>query len=436
MRLLIKRIKCFRNSGRRYLIPGVDLLSGRAGLSLLLLPGLFFFLEYVSFAQNVNTSEKNENYYVAAYIWPSCHDEEMSRDALWGEGIGEWEIIKQGNPRFEGHYQPRVPLWGYTMDDDPLAWERKINAATDHGVNVFIFDWYWYDGKPFLEEAVDEGFLKARNNDKMNFYLMWANHDVPGNMWNHYRYKTDSLLWQGEVDWANYKIIVERVIKQYFTKPNYFKINNEPVFSIYSITDLVQSFNGIQETKKALDYFRSEVKKAGFPGLHIQMIGRVNNGNPALLYGKYAEGKNINGIVKDLNINSITMYNWNSPGKLEDYIKYGEGAISLRNKWDSILTVPFFPCISVGWDNTPRYPNLGKESVIHINNSPESFAAYLQKTRDYVKRHPEQSKIIIINAWNEWVEGSYLEPDMRWGYGYLNAVQEVMSGKYDKYAGD
>jgi len=224
----------------------------KINVGILLILFLLFLSGFDTSPQKDSIGTENNDYSVAAYVWPSCHDEEMSRKALWGKGIGEWEIIKQGNPHFEGHFQPRVPLWGYKMDDDPKAWEQKISAATDHGVNIFIFDWYWYDGKPFLEETVDEGFLKAGNNDKMKFYLMWANHDVPGNMWNHYRYKTDSLLWQGEVDWTNFKIIVKRVINQYFRRPNYFKIDNEPVFSIYSITDLVQSFNGIQETRKAL----------------------------------------------------------------------------------------------------------------------------------------------------------------------------------------
>lgn len=415
-------------------MPDTDFYFKKAIFSLLCLISLFFFSGYSSLAQKDNELKEVKDYSVAAYVWPSCHDEEMSREALWGEGIGEWEIIKRGNPRFDGHYQPRVPLWGYEMDDDPVAWEKKIDAATNHRVNVFIFDWYWYDGKPFLEETVNDGFLKARNSEKMKFYIMWANHDVPGNMWNHYRYKTDSLLWQGEVDWSNFKIVVGRVINHYFKQPNYFKIDNKPVFSIYSLTDLVQSFNGIEGTKKALNYFREEVKKAGFPGLHLQGIGRVSNSNPILISGKFGEGKGINEIVSDLSLNSITMYNWNSHADTEDYLKYGEGAIVLRNKWDSTLTIPFFPCISVGWDNTPRYPNFGKESVIHINNTPESFAAYLQKTRDYVNKHPEQAKLIIINAWNEWVEGSYLEPDMRWGYGYLEAVKNIMSGKYDQYS--
>jgi len=396
--------------------------------------GVFILLGHTSCIKKEINLPPYKNYNVAAFVWPSCYDDEIGRIILWGEGIGEWEIIKKGVSRFDGHYQPRVPLWGHKMDDDPIAWEQKINAATDHGVNTLIFDWYWYDGKPFLEETLNEGFLGARNHSKMNFYLMWANHDVPGNMWNHYRYKTDSLIWQGKIDWDNYTIIVDRVITKYFKHPNYLKINNEPIFSIYSLPNLLKSFNDLEGVQKALDYFREEVRKAGFPGMHIQLIGRGHNGNPYLPSGKYTQVKSINEIVSLLGINSITTYNWMmGVGINNDYIQWGEDAMSLQNKWDSILTIPYFPNVTIGWDNTPRYPEKGIESVVHFNNSPESFAAYLLKAKEYADAHSEQPPLIIINAWNEWVEGSYLEPDMKWGYGYLEAVKKVMNGKYEKY---
>ncbi len=394
---------------------------------------LFTFVNITpSNAQLIHEPVNKPEYTVAAYVWPSCHDEKMSRDNLWGEGIGEWEIIKKGDPRFEGHYQPRVPLWGYEMDDDPAVMKKMIDAAADHGVNAFIFDWYWYDGKPFLENTVNS-FVAAPNSNKMKFYLMWANHDVPGNMWNHYRYATDSLLWQGRVDWDNFKIIVERVIRQYFKQPNYYTINGEPVFSIFSFTQLTNSFNGLDGTKKALDFFRQEVKKAGFPGLHLQLVGWGSAGEPYLTITKNREGKSINEILSMLGINSMTTYNWTGAGVREDYIAWGENAMRLQNRWDSTLSIPYFPNVSVGWDNTPRYPDAGKSSVVHYNTTPESFAAYLQKAREYVKTHTDQPPLIIINAWNEWVEGSYLEPDMRWGYGYLESVKKVMSGAYDQY---
>lgn len=392
---------------------------------------LLIFTSCIIFTRRDQLAEGE--YYVATYVWPSCHDEQRSRELFWSKEIGEWEIIKTGTPRFEGHYQPRVPLWGYTMDDDPIAWEKKINAATSHGINVFIFDWYWYDGKPFLEETLNSGFLKANNNDKMKFYIMWANHDVAGNMWNHNYYKTDSVVLHGEVDWNNFKLIVNRLINKYFNHPNYFKIDGKPVISIFSLSELIQSFEGINGTKSALEYFREEVRKAGFPDLHIQGIGWWKDGNPDFNLGKNGEGKEINEFVSALDLNSVTMYNWSNPGTLEDYIKYAEGAMTLRNKWDSVLHVPFFPCVSVGWDNTPRYPERGKEYVIHLNSTPESFGAYLQKTRDFIREHPEQPRLIIINAWNEWAEGSYLEPDTKWGYSYLETVKKVMSGEYDQY---
>lgn len=86
----------------------------------------------------------------------------MGPEVLWPEGTGEWEIIKKGNPRFEGHYQPKVPLWGYELDNDPQVMEKWIDAATDHGVNTFIFDWYWFNNGPFLEGCLNDGFLKAK----------------------------------------------------------------------------------------------------------------------------------------------------------------------------------------------------------------------------------------------------------------------------------
>ena len=379
------------------------------------------------------TSQQEEkpamkNYYVAAYIWPSCHNDPLGRDKLWPEGTGEWEVIKKGNPRFDGHYQPRQPLWGYEADNDPKVVEKWIDVATDHGVNVFVYDWYWYEGGPFLESALNDGFLKASNNKKMQFYIMWANHDVKYNYWNVHKYKDNTdILWNAKVDWNNYKIIVDRIINQYFKQPNYFKINGEPVFSIFSIGKLVESFNNSEEeARRALDYFREEVKKAGFPGLHIQW----NQGGGSVMSDETAAG-----FVKSVNtmgFNSIAMYNMG--GLDEDYLVYGANSVKIREQMDSLLDVPVFPCVSIGWDDTPRFPAKGIHDVVHYNNNPQSFEALLSKAKKYADSHPEQPALITINAWNEWVEGSYLLPDMLNGYGYLEAVKEVIiSGKYDRY---
>lgn len=360
-------------------------------------------------------------YDVAAYVWPSCHHDKRFGDMLWPEGTGEWEIIKKGNPRFEGHYQPKQPLWGYGLDDDPQVMERWIDAATDHGVNVFIFDWYWFDDGPFLESSINNGFLKAKNNEQMKFYLMWANHDVKRNYWNVHRYKDDtSLLWDGAVDLENFKIIVERVIRQYFKKPNYYMIDHKPVFSIFSLQNLIEGLDGIENAVAALDYFREETKKAGFPGLHIQLIG----------FG--APGEDQLEQIERLGVNSITKYNWGGPHR-EDYLHWAMESRERREQWDAALSIPYFPNASIGWDDTPRFPHKEAKDMVHYNKSPEGFAASMQKAREYCDNHPDQTKLITVFSWNEWIEGGYLLPDMKYGFGYLNAVKRVVSGEYNKY---
>ena len=200
-------------------------INGMARKSLTILVAFFILCA-------CSTNVRKDDYHVCAFIWPSCHDDSLGR-ANWEEGIGEWEVIKKGNPRFDGHYQPKVPLWGYEMDNDPEVVEKWIQTAIAYGVNTFVYDWYWFDHYPYLESALNDGFLKAPSNEKMNFFIMWANHDVKHNYWNYHKWKDDeSILWTGVIDPKDWPIIVDRVISQYFHRPNYVKIDGCPVFAI------------------------------------------------------------------------------------------------------------------------------------------------------------------------------------------------------------
>jgi len=91
---------------------------------------------------------------IAAIIYPSCHHDIRLGDILWPDKTGEWEIIKKGIPHFEGHYQLKIPLWGYETDNDPIVMEKWIDLAADHGINIFIFDWFWFENGPFLESSL------------------------------------------------------------------------------------------------------------------------------------------------------------------------------------------------------------------------------------------------------------------------------------------
>ena len=134
----------------------------------------------VAFASCGSSPKKTEDpdrITVACYYFPNYHTHDRRNDSLKGDGWAEWELVKKARPCFDGQQQPKVPAWGYTDEKDPAEMARKIDAAADNGVDVFIFDWYYYDDGPFLNRALDEGFLKAPNTEKLKFALMWANHD-------------------------------------------------------------------------------------------------------------------------------------------------------------------------------------------------------------------------------------------------------------------
>lgn len=365
-----------------------------------------------------NAPRPADDYLVAAYVWPSCHDDSLAHHYLWPEGIGEWEVIKQGDPRFEGHYQPKRPLWGYEMDDDPLVVERWIHTALDHGINTLVYDWYWFKEFPYLEGALNDGFLKAKNCRQMNFYIMWANHDVKYNYWNYHIHGDNTdLLFNPDVDWPNFKIVVDRIIKQYFCQPNYVKFDGRPVMAIFSMDNLIRSFGSMEETAKAFAYFRDEARKAGYPDIFLMETfgGAPKLGESNIPY----QGEKI----EKLGLDAVSFYNMG--GFDVDYEKHCANSVGLREAWEQ-FGVPVFPCVSIGWDDTPRFPAKGAKDVTQFNHSPEVFAKYLKIAKEYADAHPSQPRLIHINAMNEWVEGSYLLPDEVTGYGYFEAVKSVM----------
>ena len=364
-----------------------------------------------------------DDYRVCAFIWPSCHDDSLGR-TNWEQGIGEWEVIQKGDPRFPGHYQPKQPLWGYEMDNDPAVVEKWIQTALEYGVNTFVYDWYWFDHYPYLESALNDGFLKAPSNEKMEFFIMWANHDVKHNYWNYHKWQDDeSILWHGAIDPNDFPKIVDRVINQYFKSPNYTKIDGFPVFAIFSTDNFIKSFGTKEAAIEAMEYMRSEVRKAGFPDMHYMMMD--GGGFP------FNEGTKAN-VDNRMFLKPDSWALYNMGGFDPDYMRHGQNAIDYRNGWDNYMDIPVFPTVSIGWDDTPRFPAKGENDVTRFNHSPEAFKNFLLEAKRYADAHPEQPKFVMINAWNEWVEGSYLLPDRYWGYGWLEAVQEVFGPVKEK----
>jgi hypothetical protein len=112
---------------------------------------------------------------VASYTCPLWHAS-AHYESIYGPGWSEYVLMRGARPWFPGHHQPRQPLLGELDERDPETWRVYIDLAADHGVDAFIWDWYWYDGRPAMHEALEEGFLRARNRDRVRFAVMWTNH--------------------------------------------------------------------------------------------------------------------------------------------------------------------------------------------------------------------------------------------------------------------
>jgi len=374
-----------------------------------------------------------KQYDVAAFIWPSYYPDDRAR-IFWPKGIGEWETVMSNTPKFEGHEQPRYPLWGYVNEADPYVMQMEIDAAADHGVNVFIFDWYWYDGMPFLEGCLNDGYLKANNNDQVKFYLMWANHDV-GLGWDKRNSdasiygKINTLLWKGSIDREEFEKIGHRIIDKYFSHPSYYQIDGKPVFMLYDLNNFIKGLGGIEEAKSAMDWLRAEAVKAGFKGVNFQFSMRRHTAQSMSVI----PGDNIGtqqDVIENLGFDSVTHY---QIAHMTDVDRdYNEITDEIEQIWYQVskdYTAAYFPHVSVGWDALPRLSCTLKEGMpcygIVKNNTPANFEKALIKAKKFVDAHPGQAPLITVNSWNEWTETSYLEPCTMYGYGYLDAIRNV-----------
>jgi hypothetical protein len=371
---------------------------------------------------------------VACYYFPNYHPSDPRNEKLKGPGWSEWELVKAATPRFDGHVQPKVPAWGYTDESDPKQMAQKIDAAADHGIDAFIFDWYYYDDGLFIERALEQGFLKAPNVARLKFALMWANHDWV-DLHPAKRGVPQQLLFPGQITPHTWDRMTDYIITTYFKHPSYWLIDGKPYFSVYDLTKLMASFDSVAATRAALDRFRDKVRAAGFPGLHLNAVVW---GHAVLPVEKVPADPAK--LVKDLGFDSVTSYVWIHHAALPrlqtDYNEVRDAYLRYCDTAEKTFAVPYYPNVTMGWDSSPRttqsdtFGNFGYPYMNTIsNNTPHNFQAALQLIKDRLMQRPPRDRILTINCWNEWTEGSYLEPDTTHGMAYLQAIQAVFGLK-------
>lgn len=367
---------------------------------------------------------------ILAYYFPSWHVDPRNEE-WFGTGWTEWELLRTASPRFDGHRQPRIPARGYQDDSLPETFDDQIPLAVAAGVDGFLFDFYWYDDGPYLNRALDEGFLHSAHRSSVEFAIMWANHELV-NIFPATNAQVPRLK-EGQLNWSAFVQMTDHVISRYFSQENYLRIDGKPWFSVYEIGRLIEGFGSIAETARALRDFEARTIAAGFPGLHLDGV----------LWGfavlpEASTIENPAGLISTLGFSSATSYVWihhidaaDSPFPVGDWNALRDAAFADYEASAATLSVPVYPNATVGWDPSPRtdpttlFEAHGYPWTPVWDATPDEFKEGLLAARDFLDRHRPEHPLITINAWNEWTEGSALLPDTHHGTAYLDAIRET-----------
>jgi len=359
---------------------------------------------------------------VCAYYYPGWHPCPV-RDAAFPKNWSEWDLVERCLPRFEGHEQPNLPLWGRRDESDPGHFAQKIETACSYGVDAFHFAFYWSRGKRLLEGALDRGLLGAANKNDIRFALMWANR-MPRKVLP-VKNPAAQTINPGRLvhtDPDDFLAFVKHVAGRYFVHENYFRVGGANYLSIFDTNFFIRQL-GEELVVRAIEQAREWLEVNGFGPLHLAAIDPIDS---------FREKLHLMGF--DSVTNYVLLPEWKG-ALLQDY---GEMAGVRSAEWEALTKrsiVPYFPSVSPGWDANPRAEDYGKEkpkrypwSPIVTGRSPALFGDHLRQAIRFSRaRHGEDARV-FISSWNEWSEGHYLEPDEKFGYAWLRAVREARSG--------
>jgi hypothetical protein len=343
-----------------------------------------------------------------AFYLPQFH-RIPENDEWWGEGFTEWTNVKRAVPMFDGHEQPRIPgeLGYYDLVNDKDIQKRQMDLARAHGIYGFCYYHYWFNGKRLLEKPLDN----VINNIELDmpFCICWANENW-SRRWD--GRENEVLMPQNHNEENDIKFIVD--VLPYLKDPRYIKINNAPYLLIYRC-GLFPNFRG------TVDTWRKIAKENGIPEIHISIVnsdGYISSDFSSLGCDSVAEFPTWRMCSPALKEKPSGL-NPNFAGYIYDYNDY-----VYRNMNKEQVNHLRFRGLMLGFDNTARRM---ENAIIYHGSTPENYKKLMMSLVDFTARHPnENERFIFINAWNEWAEGNHLEPDERFGHGYLKATSEAL----------
>lgn len=338
-----------------------------------------------------------------AFYLPQFHPI-PENDKWWGKGFTEWTNVRKAPQVFPGHYQPHVPAdLGYYDLRDAEAREAQAKLAKEYGIHGFCYYHYWFNGKRLLNYPIDEN-LKSGKPD-FPFCLCWANEDWT-RVWDG---KTGDVLIKQNYNEEDDLEHIRHLLK-YFKDDRYIKVNGKPLFLVYRASNM-------PDPLKTTNIWREEAKKAGLELYLCKVESSSEKREEPTIIGFDAaiefqpDWQNLPPTIKSPDHGLLRVYSYkefannNLKKQVPDYKRY--------------------PCVLTSWDNSPRRVN--DIAQVFVESEPSVYENWLAKTIKSIDKRALDEKIVFINAWNEWGEGNHLEPDQKFGRGYLEATKRALT---------
>jgi lipopolysaccharide biosynthesis protein len=347
---------------------------------------------------------------IALYL-PQFHPV-PENDEWWGTGFTEWTNTAKARPMFRGHYQPHIPA-DLGFYDLRVAETREAQAALArrYGIEGFCYYHYWFAGRRILERPFNE-VLHSGAPD-FPFCLCWAN-------------ATWSGVWYGEPN----RVLIEqtypgradheahfRALLPAFADPRYIRVEGKPLFLIFQPSEL-------PDAAATFALWRDMAAASGLGGLHIGGMAFSHDWNP-MAHGFDARivqpswpGRRWASRRQPFRWAQNKLWIWRGLPTIRSYGPFAESQLPTAPADDA-----WYPCLIHAWDNTPRS---GHNGVVLDDATPELFRGTVNSAIDAIKRRPLDRRLLFLKSWNEWAEGNHLEPDLRFGAGFLQAVGDAL----------
>lgn len=376
---------------------------------------------------------------VIAYYLPQFHPI-PENDEVWGKGFTEWTNVAKAKPLFRGHYQPRIPAdLGFYDLRLPEIREQQAQMAREAGIEGFCYYHYWMgNGKQLLQRPFEE--VLASGKPDFPFCLCWANHEWTTRTWQNGG-KTKMIapmVYSGDEDYTAHFNYVLPALRD----KRYITVDGKPLFSIYDPYHFT-------DVRRFMELWRQLAKENGLPGIHFtawmsstSTIKRKDDGSIERVLPNLKSSADVYNQILSLGFDSITSYGKSRaemlymgkymriitkyvhkhipflPSLRYNYAKVMPHFFAPEDSWENV-----FPTIFPQWDRTPR---AGSSEGIYVNATPENFKRHIEDALNVIKDKQQEHQILFLKSWNEWGEGNYVEPDLRYGHGFLDAIRETV----------